>query len=255
MKNLSIPIFITLLYCGCKETANKNFNYPKNETISNVQGVPNDSLTYYFPDSITFDSQVFQTNLEVFKLNWYSSALFSAEEPILFNYYLGHDIYRFLWLRSFHKPMVFSLHKDGNKVWLSTKQLNKQPQFIDITWSKFVEPFMTADGEIDTANLDEKYHNRVDSVIKADRKANIILNQTKQLSNEEWAEFESLLNASSFWTSNPLETSFGLDGSEWIIEAHLKEKYWFVSRWSPKVGIRNAGAYLIEKSGVDEEIY
>ncbi len=78
MKNISIPIFITFLYYGCKQTGNKNFNYPNNETISNVQGVPNDSLTYYFPDSITVDSQVFQTNLEVFKLNWYSSALFSA---------------------------------------------------------------------------------------------------------------------------------------------------------------------------------
>jgi hypothetical protein len=129
------------------------------------------------------------------------------------NYFLGHDIYRFLWLRSFHKPMVFSLHKDGKKVWLTTKQLNKQPQFIDITWSKFVEPFVTADGEIDTANFDEKYNNRVDSVIKADRKANIILNQTIPLSNEEWEEFKSLLNAASFWTSAPLDTGSGLDGS------------------------------------------
>ncbi len=118
--------------------------------------------------------------------------------------------------------MVFSLHKEGKKVWLATKQLNKQPQFINITWSKFVEPFMTADGEIDTADFDEKYHNRVDSVIKADRQANIILNQTTQLSIEEWAEFESLLNAVSLWTSKPLETSFGLDGCEWIIEVHLK---------------------------------
>lgn len=178
-----------------------------------------------------------------------------AEEPVLFNYFLGHDIYRFLWLRSFHKPMVFSLHKDGKKVWLTTKQLNKQPQFIDITWSKFVEPFVTADGEIDTANFDEKYNNRVDSVIKADRKANIILNQTIPLSNEEWEEFKSLLNAASFWTSAPLDTGSGLDGSEWIIEAHLKEKYWFVSRWSPKGDIKKAGSYLIEKSGVEEEIY
>lgn len=71
-----------------------------------------DSLTFYYPTLIKTDSRNIETGIDTFKLNWYSSALYCANEPVLYNYYQGHDIYRFLWLRSFHRPVVFSLHKN-----------------------------------------------------------------------------------------------------------------------------------------------
>jgi hypothetical protein len=49
--------------------------------------------------------------------------------------------------------------------------------------------------------------------------------------------------------------SSGIDGSEWTIEAHFKNKYWFVNRWSPDDNFKTAGEYLIRKSGINEEIY
>jgi hypothetical protein len=92
-------------------------------------------------------------------------------------------------------------------------------------------------------------------VFKVDKTASIVYNETKQLSKQEWEEFEYLLNSFSFWMAQPCEESDGLDGSEWTIEAHLKNRYWFVSRWSPKNNFRKAGEYLINKSGIKEEIY
>ncbi len=245
-------IFFLLLLLGCVEPSNEKDNYPKNNTISNAKGVPNDSLTFYYPTSIYRDSQIIKIEIDTFKLNWYSSILFCAGEPVLFNYYQKHDIYRFLWIRSFHKPMVFSLHKDGGKIWLVTKELDKIPQFMDHFYVTYPPLVFTSKGEIDTTKRGET---KIDSVVKANRQAKIILNQTKQLSNKEWIEFESLLNNCAFWTTAPTEEILGVDGSGWIIEGHLKNKYWFVDRWSPKDRFFNAGEYLIRISGLNEEIY
>ncbi|HEY9364306.1 MAG TPA: hypothetical protein VIQ00_13655 [Chitinophagaceae bacterium] len=224
--------------------------YPKDSSLSNATGQPKDSLAYYYPTEIKTNRQVVKTNLDDFMENWFSSTLFCAQSPILFNYYLGHDIYRFLWLRSFDVPVIFTLNKSGDKVWLTTKKLNKQPEFLDVTYKigKFKKP---KKGKIKF----RKPIKVVDSLVKADRKAEIIFTQTKQLSINEWNEFELLLKNCSFWDRLPFVDSSGLDGSEWTIEAHFKNKYWFVNRWSPDDNFRIAGEYLITKSGINERIY
>ena len=238
---------------SCNKISEKTYNYyPEDSSISTIDGIPNDSLLFYFPDLIKKDSVNIEAGLDTFMLNWYSSALYCAKESILYNYYLGHDVYRFLWLRSFHRPVIFSLHKEKNKVWLTTKILDRQPQFLDETYVHFSPPIIDGE-EADYETLDREQV--VDSIVKADRKANLILSQAKQLSAKEWEEFEFLLNTCSFWDMKPYEENHGLDGSEWIIEGHLKNKYWFVCRWSPKDGIKTVGIYLIEKSGIKEEIY
>jgi hypothetical protein len=95
-----------------------------------------------------------------------------------------------------------------------------------------------------------------DTIIKADRKANIVLSQTKKLSLKEWDKFESLIMQCHFWAMKPIDRQLGCDGAEWIIEAHLKGRYFFVNRWSPdKSNYSNCGKYLIELSGQKYEIY
>jgi hypothetical protein len=193
--------------------------------------------------------------LDTFLLNWFSSALYAAEEPILHNYYLGHDIYRFLWLRSFHRPVVFSLHKNGDQVWMTTKMLDKQPNFMEMVYVHHDHPEIDTDGNIELAELDQPNGLVIDSISTADRKATIVLNETKQLSKREWEEFEQLLIDCSYWSLEPHVERMGLDGSEWTLEAHLKNRYWLVNRWSPEGDIRRAGEYLIVKSGLKEDIY
>lgn len=253
-KNI-ITFFLGLLFVSCSETPIDKDYYPKDTTVSGTNGTPKDSLSFYYPTTIQKDTQIFKIDIDTFMLNWFSSALYSAKEPILYNYYLGHDIYRFLWLRSFHRPVVFSLHKDGDKVWLTTKELDRQPNFMEITYVKFTPPIILPNGEIDTTESNRTDELPVDSVSKPDRKAILILNETKQLSEAEWKEFEKMIADCSFWTSEPCDERFGIDGSRWIIEGHLKSKYWFVNRWSPKDNFRKAGEYLISKSGPKEAVY
>ncbi len=253
-KNI-IFFYLGLLFASCSQTTTEKDYYPKDTTVSKTNGTPRDSLSFYYPTTIQRDTQVFKTEIDTFMLNWFSSALYSAQEPILYNYYLGHDIYRFLWLRSFHRPIVFTLHKDGGKVWLTTKELDRQPNFIQIRYVKFVPAIILSNGEIDTTESNRNDELPVDSVSNADRKATIVLNQTIQLSETEWKEFEKIIDDCSFWTSKPCLVSFGIDGSRWIIEGHLKRKYWFVNRFSPKDNFRKAGEYLINKGGLKEVIY
>jgi len=242
-----------LSFISCHVKNPNEYHYPKNLSISNAKGLPKYPTTFYFPDTISQDTNLVKTEIPTFKLNWFSSALYSAKEPILYNYYLGHDIYRFLWLRSFHRPVVFTFHRDGNKIWLTTKKLNKQPEFYDLGEIEFIPPKFLPNGKPDTTQVRYKEKPLRKIIRKADRKADIILNETKKLSEKDWTEFETLLINYSFWTSKPYIEEFGLDGSEWTIEGHLKDKYWVVNRWSPNDNLRKIGEYLIKKSGLNEK--
>ena len=256
MAKIIICYFFGILLISCSQATVERDDYPKDLAVSDIDGKPKDSLAYYFPITIKRDTQIFNSGIDPFMQNWFSSVLFAAQEPILYNFYQGHDIYRFLLLRSFNRPLIFSLHKKGSKVWLITKELNKEPEFIDrLPAIKYSPPKFLPNGEIDTTKNEEAVVTIQDQIIKADRKADIILNQTINLSMKEWIEFERILDNCSFWTTNPFNESWGLDGSRWTLEGHLKNKYWFVNRWSPEDSIRKAGLYLISKSGLKEEIY
>lgn len=244
--------FLFIIFCAsCNEITREKNNYPNNITVSNQDGQPRDSLTFYYPFTVKRDSSLLLTNIDSFRCSWYSSNLFAAKEPILYNYYLGHDMYRFLWLRSFDKPVIISLHKDEEKIWLITKELDKQPQFIELHYISHFKPIKIKHNENNIATgIDVK----PDSILKLDRQAKLILNERKNLSIDEWNRFERLLLKSNFW-SKQIKNSGGIDGSEWIIEAHLKNKYWVVDKWSPKNDYRKCGEYLIGLSGLKEAIY
>lgn len=222
-------------------------NYPQDAALSDLSGQPTDSFQYYFPGKILSDTGAIDSNMDTFKLKWYSTALFVFDEPILFNYYQGHDIYRFLYIRSFDPPLVISLHRNDEEVWLSVKKLDRSPRFID-----YYQPDTTSYPPNDTSEslIAPRY-----TLIKADRKANIVLNEKKVLSENEWTKFDSLLTACQFRTLPPTKDQMGIDGSQWIIESHLKSGYYFVERRTPKDKFRDCGKYLLELSGLEEDVY
>jgi len=248
-----IYILIGLFFISCNCTD----NYPKDKSVSNTNGKPKDSLTFYFPTAIKRDTQIVKTKIDTFSLNRFSSVLYAAREPILYNFYLGHDIYRLLWLRTWHKPVIISINKNGNRVWLTIKELDRQPRFHDMTYVKPIIRDLLPNGEIDTTKkYDTEMH--IDSIVKGDRKANMTLNETKELTDKDWTEFENLIQKSSFWTleRQQQEKSFSCNGSSWIIEGHLADKYWFVDRknqeWA-RNDFREAARFLIVKSGMKEQ--
>lgn len=238
-----------LLIVGCKNYDKSpvalSDKYPNDSIISNQNGISRDSLTFYYPTNFIGDTIRYRDTLNDFYQNWFSSSLYAFKEPILYNYYLGHDIYRFLWLRSFDRPIVFILNRYNNNVWLIVKILDKQPQFIDQTILKAL-PIKGKGLKVELVP---------DSVIKGDRKANIVLEKRINITSSEWNKLDSLLKVANYWTIPPVKDATGTDGSQWIIETHKIENYRFVQRWTPKDKFRDIGVYFIELSGLKEEIY
>jgi hypothetical protein len=246
---ISVFVLTILIFSSFKRESGQ---YPENPAVSDMNGRPGDSLIFYFPVGNNRDSGFVHSRGDDFLLNWYSSALYSFKEPILYNYYLGKDIYRFLWLRSFHRPVVFSIVKTDSQVSLITKMLNRQPDFYDERYDP--RGWNGLDEELKGRNV-IKYGDTL-VVVKADRKADIVYSKEIQLTLTQWKDFVQLLQKINY---SSLPSVFdrnerGMDGSEWIVEAHLQEGYRYVQRWGPNE-LRSAGVYLINLSGLNEKIY
>ena len=211
--------------------------------------LPKDSLAFYFLVNTFHD----RPRADSFVQNWYSSALYSFKEPVLSQSFVGHNIYRFLWLRSFHRPVVFTLHQSDGQVWLNTKMLDMQPRFHDDGISG-VPKEERQEYINDGYSIDKK---NPDLMVRiADRKANIIFNKDISLSENEWNEFEHLLAKANFWSLPTNIDDDDTDGAQWVIEGHLKNKYHVVDYHSPgNCEYAKAGLFLIELSELKEEVY
>ncbi len=253
MNSILLYIGFLLLLCSChRELAEVPDNYPKDSTITSLSGRPWDSLEYYVPTTIHKDSQVVKLDISAWHLAYFSTGLYYAQEPILYNYYTGHDIYRFSLLRAFFAPIFFILHRDGDKVWLVTKGLDKRPN---------VEPwyeFVWNGPNIKKGKWVLQTHTeRGDSMIKNAKggytcQANVIYNGYVQLTLKDWTHFEGLLKQCDFWNLPPITESDELviDGERWLIEGHQRNTYWFVHTRRRKGAFHQAGEFLIQKSGV-----
>jgi hypothetical protein len=238
--------FILVLLASCNtKTKPSDSDIALVDTLS----LPTDSLAFYFPIYSFSD----KPDVDSFVQDWYSSALYSFKEPNLSKGFVGHSIYRFLWLRSFHRPAVFTLNKKDGQVWLNTKMLDKQPRFHDDRIggiSKEDQDEYIKEGfYVDTTEPDLL-------VRIADRKADIIYNKSISLSDKEWKEFEQILAKANYWKLPTNIDDGSTDGASWVIEAHLKDKYHLVDYHSPyKNDFAKAGLFLINLSGLKEEVY
>jgi len=228
------------MLASCKTKSNTTIH-------TDTSKLPKDSLAFYFPINTFSDIP----KVDSFVQNWYSSALYSFKEPILSQSFVGHSIYRFLWLRSFHRPVVFTLLQSDGQVWLNTKMLDMQPSFHDDRIGGIPkeeqQEYIKEGYSIDKKNPD--------LMVKiADRKANIIYNKNISLSDNEWNEFEQLLVKANFWSLSTNIDDGSTDGAQWVIEGHLKNKYHVVNYHSPgNHEYAKAGRFLIKLSGLQEE--
>ena len=239
-----------LLSCGQQQKAEPS-NYTQDSTISDISGKPKDSLASYIPTTIRKDTQIVKLDIDKMSLDLFSIGLYYSKEPILYNYYLGHDIYRFSLFRGRQAPIYFILHKDGDKVWLTTKGLDRSPN-LDPPAMKFVGDWKTGDW---VQELKDEYGDTIIKNAKGtySRRANVIYNKTIPLTQKDWLEFETLLNESNYWNMEPFDTEEQLANDRLLIEAHLKNKYWFVHMYNPMGGFKKAGDFLIQKSGVKDD--
>ena len=192
--------------------------YIKDPQISTIQGYPFSSRIPYLPPYVKRHNELLVTGIDLRMQKLCSGLLYSAQESILYNYYLKYNIYRFLWIRSFYSQIVISLSDGDSGIMLET---------IKLEFS----------GSGDGAAI-------------------ILSDETKYLTISDWEEFERQLENCSFWSMQPCidNEGYARDGSSWLIEGHLKEKYWFVSRDLPDTNLSNIAEFLINKSGMDEII-
>lgn len=129
--------------------------------------------------------------------NWYPQHLEAMKEPSLFQQRTNKtaEQYRFLWLRSFHKPIAVRVRKDSAGITL---------RVIRLSGAGGYEP-----GKIEHE-------------------------ESFALTADQWDRFLKLLSASSFWDTPSKEKDImGIDGSQWILEGQASGRYHLVDRFTP----------------------
>jgi len=177
--------------------------------------------TRYFPPETFGDDP----RLDQFVYGWYSRELKAMGEPSLFESSKNPAIesYRFLWLRSFHHPVVVrvDLQTDGSATLIT----------------------------------------KLGSGAGGYPPGKLIANRSRLLTKEELQTLIAHINASGFWQRPSYERNkAGTDGAEWVVEAAVRGKYHLVSEWSPKDGpIHDLGLlFLFQLAELDipkSEIY
>jgi hypothetical protein len=177
----------------------------------------------YFPDGV-FEQQ---KKANDFVVGWYSEQLKALVEPSLWETSKNakEQAYRFLWLRSFHHPVVvrLSVNSDGTGT-LVTKVANGQGGY---------------------------------------KAGKLIENRTTQLSKQEVQGFLDRVEELKYWelpTREEKTNVIGVDGAQWVVEGVRNGTYKVVDRWSPEKGpIRNLGLMMtIDLAGMKllyQEVY
>jgi len=145
--------------------------------------------TAYFPKGVEF----FPKGAE----HWYPKHLETMKEPSLFQQSTNKAVeqYRFLLLRTFHKPIAVRIWKNSAGITLRVVRLSGA-------------------GGYNPGRIER--------------------DESLALTAEQWDAFSKLLEKSSFWDSPTAEKDLGgLDGSKWILEGQAAGKYHVVDRWTP----------------------
>jgi hypothetical protein len=149
--------------------------------------------------------------------DWYGKHLRAMKEPSLVDVKdPDSEVYRFLWLRTFHHPISVRIVRTGYSFRLTSVELNG------------------AGGYDPGRNL------RTDNV---------------EIFNDEWCQFTALLDKAQFWAEPTVNRELsGFDGSQWVFEGVNDGRYHIVDRWTPREGaFREACIYLLKLSGRDEK--
>lgn len=160
----------------------------------------------YFPQgAFSGDS-----NIDRLTNRWYSTYLKSFKEPSFFQLKdkSSHESYRFIWLRTFHQPVIVRLE-------------------------------IRADG---IGMLTAKVSNGTGGY----QPGQIIQDISRPLTRQQTDTFLAQVQTESFWELPSCEDSGrGKDGSQWIIEGVKGANYHVVDRWTPSKGaVRDLGLAL-----------
>ncbi len=166
----------------------------------------------YFPEhAFDKDDKLNQNASE-----WYSARLKAFQEPSLWKLSKTHEageVYRFLWMRSFHPTLVVRLtvQADGSGILIA----------------------------------------KTGTPLVPDQPETVATQQSTVLSKNAVAVFMAQVDRDDYWklpTREPVApNTYHADGAEWVVEAIRNGNYKIVDRWSPKDGpIREIGLAMIQ---------
>ncbi|MGE5432962.1 MAG: hypothetical protein ACM3QX_17915 [Syntrophomonadaceae bacterium] len=243
-------IILMISLGGCKETRNsKSEVYLQDSKISDQKGNPKDSSVYFLPMDMNFKDSEINNGLDPFMSKWMSSMLYFLNEPVLYNSYLGKDIFRLLYLDN--RPVVISMVSDHGKITLTTKVLNHA---LDPNKpGKHISFYRSFDNKKTTKDGDLYYGYEVNDIELQPLK--IILNRTKVLSAQEWDTFNAKLDSINYYNMEPTDESGMNYGprKDIVLESHSKEKYWMVHRKSFDYNLIRCCSYLLELSNIKDD--
>lgn len=181
-----------------EKTKSKELKLNKFQTsyfpVSAFVGLPENWETDFSVNVITYVSDFTVSGVEsaLFSINWYSKHLNALNEPVLSDT-MPTKIYRFTYLRTFDNPIVIRLENHND--------------IISIHW-------------------------KVSNGAGGYEPGEIIVNESKELTTEEWRLIEHKINSIDFWKLPTADTGLmGTDGSQWILEGKYLGKYKVVDRW------------------------
>jgi len=144
--------------------------------------------------------------------DWYSRHLHAMSESPLAALVDEEESYRFLWLRSFHRPVVVRMWRSGARYFIVAKRL-------------------TGRGGYDPGTLD--------------------LYWARSLSENDWDAFLLNLEHATYWDMQTEDLSMMTDGAQWIMEGYREGHYHVVDRQSPQESAyRDACLFLLRQSGL-----
>jgi len=143
---------------------------------------------------------------------WYSGKLEAMNELPLSALENEDESYRFLWLRTFHKPVAIHVWRAGARYFIVVKRLNGRSGY---DWGRFD------------------------------------LYWSHSLSENEWDAFMMHLEHAQYWLMPTEEERILTDGAQWIMEGYREGRYHVVDRGSPDSGAyHDACMYLLRHSGL-----
>jgi len=250
-----LTIFLFLLFSACSEHGKTNDEILKNRsefidsTISiDDNNVPIDSNQLYFPlaffpkvkfvheyedsstiliskfyeaytsspDTFYTYSKIIPNEFDTSGVSWYSKFLYALGEPLLFNRRFDKEIYRFLWLSTFDKPVVIRIEKTRDLFLLFGKTSSGAGGYSPGVLDNF---------------------------------------EQMNISEEVWIKFLNLLNNINYWNLKNNGKPIDPDGSTLILEGATPDKYQVLKCYNPSRGnkIYQACNYFIELSGLNNK--
>ena len=169
----------------------------------------------YFPSKAFYNGWANRTPL---MNKWYGKHLRSMQEaPLPKAYDDETEIYRFLWLRTFHRAVAIKAVRHAYD---------------------FEVHYLETDG------------------LGGYEPGKLIVKNKFAMSQTQWCEFMDLLDKADFWhLPTQADRVVGTDGSRWILEGVRENRYHLVDRWTPDSGdFREACLFLLKVTGRDQLI-